>query len=67
MWISGGNATPYSDYSSSALGLKWEHFLKAVIFSYSIQFNIICIAFLRYNLCKAALQEIKFLQYIYVL
>ncbi len=35
----------------------------------SVQFKIIWIAiqFLRYNHCKAALQEIKFLQYIYIL
>ncbi len=33
----------------------------------SVQFKFICIALLRYNRCKAALQEIKFLQYIYIL
>ncbi len=31
-----------------------------------IQFKNICIAFLRYNHCKATSQEIKFLKLIYI-
>ncbi len=45
--------------SAMAIAVLWPEFNP-------IQFKIICIALLRYNRCKAALQEIKFLQYMYI-